>query len=127
MNNQNNQRDGNAVFARKLTRGPSKDGSKQLTKIFLNNETVEAIIAGLQDSLTKAQDGVSLTIIEGTGANGKPFTMVASDGLEDRGYQRPEGQQGGYQGQKKPYNPPAAQQAGGYKPKTPGYTPKGRN
>jgi hypothetical protein len=120
MNNQN-KRESNGVFARKITKGPSKDGSKEITKLFLNNETVEAIIAGLQDSLQKAQDGVSLTIIEGQGVKG-PYAMIASDGLEDRGYQKPEGQPA-YQGEKKAYAPkPGAPAAtGGYKPKSPGY------
>ena len=116
MNN-NNNRESNAVFARKITKGPSKDGSKHITKLFLNNETVEAIIAGLQGSLQKAQDGVSLTIIEGEGAKG-PYAMIASDGLEDRGYQKPE------QPQQKAYAPKQgapAPQVGGYKPKSPGY------
>jgi hypothetical protein len=125
MNNPNNNRESNAVFARKATKGPSKDGSKQITKLFLNNESVEAIIAGLQNSLQNAQDGVSITIIEGEGAKG-PYTMIASDGLEDRGYKKPEQP---YQGEKKSYTDktqvngqadrPQAQ--GGYKPKTPGY------
>jgi hypothetical protein len=123
MNNQNNQRESNGVFARKITKGPSKDGSKQITKLYLDNETVEAIIAGLQSSLEKAQDGVSLTIIEGEGKKGT-YAMIASDGLEDRGYQKPEGQQPAYQGEKKAYAPkPNAAPAttGGYKPKSPGY------
>ncbi len=122
MSNQNNNRESNGVFARKSMKSPSKDGSKQITKLFLDNEAVQAIIAGLQNSMEKAQDGVSLTLIEGEGAKG-PYTIIASDPLEDRGYQKPDQSQP-YQGQKKAYTPSPQAQApaqGGYKPKTPAY------
>lgn len=118
MNNQNNQQSVELIIARGISKKPTRDGSKQITRLFFDNESIQKLLEQAAIALQTGQDGVSITLLEGEGKKG-PYGMVSFQGLEKRDEGQP------YQGQKKAYAPKpqaaAAPVQGGYKPKTPAY------
>lgn len=115
MSNQNDNN--NLVFTRHVSTKPSQDNSKEITRIFLDAEQAAQIVQQLGQAIETAEDGVMLTLMQGTNKNGKPFGMIGAQGLEAR--EKPQGA-GGNRPQKA-YAPKAGGQQKAYTPKKPNF------
>lgn len=117
---QNNENQNELIITRGVRNAETKTG-RALLQLFLDTESAAQVMEQLAQAIETGEDGVRITVLQGEDKNGKPFAMVGASGLEKREEsERP----------KKAYTPPSnnarpAQNSGGYKPKTPGYSPRG--
>jgi len=113
-----NQKENNLVFTRHVSTKPSQDGNKDITRIFLDAEQAAAVVQQLGQAIETAEDGVMITLMQGTNVNGKPFGMIGAQGLEAR--EKPQG--GGQRApQQKAYAPKVGGAQKAYSPKKPAF------